>query len=227
MAPKFTFEDRLQQLLDFEAENSHMIVAQSYKTNGLGKWVNNTRLNKTKNKVKPEEIAALDKIGFVWVAPKGPEKDALIEWGKHFRLLVDFHKTKNHCNVPAKIAGKPNPTAAWCDEQRQLQMEGNLSKEKYDKLSGIGFDFYGSSEEDKEATVSLNICMIESLLATSLCRSACLTLCMPLSSLIQATKRKRVDNDEEMELLKNLVETLQKENAELKEELQKYKHNGI
>jgi predicted phosphatase len=69
MAPgNFTFEDRIQHLQAFEAEHSHLLVPQSYKTNCLGKWVNNIRLRRTKGTVKPEEVSALDNIGFIWIA---------------------------------------------------------------------------------------------------------------------------------------------------------------
>ena len=87
-------------------------------------------------------------IGFTWVYPKGPDKDELIEWGKQYCWLVNFHKDRGHCNVPSKIAGKENPVAAWCDEQRRLHVERKLDQGKLDKLTRLGFDFYGSSTDD-------------------------------------------------------------------------------
>lgn len=120
------------------------------------------KLRRKRGEVKADKIAELDKIGFVWVAPRGPEKDAFIEWGKQFRWLVNFQKAKGHCNVPAKIGGKEVPAAEWCDEQRQLHMNNMLDQAKVDRLSGIGFDFFGCSteENDGEEPVSRNIVLL-------------------------------------------------------------------
>ena len=143
MAP--TLDERIEHLLKFEASHGHMIVPQKYAADGLGTWVNNTKAKRKVGKLKPDVIAKLDEIGFVWVVPKGPAKEELIEWGKQFCWLVDFQKAKGHCNVPSKIAGETVPVAAWCDEQRQLYVSGKLDQNKIEKLSKLGFDFYGSS----------------------------------------------------------------------------------
>lgn len=149
MAP--SLDERIEHLLEFEAKHGHLIVPRKYTENGLGIWVNNTKAARKKGKLKPDVIAKLDEIGFVWVSPNGPAKEELIEWGKQFRWLVNYQKAKGHCNVPSKIAGKVAPVAAWCDEQRQLHLSGKLDQGKFEKLSKIGFDFYGSSEEYNEA----------------------------------------------------------------------------
>lgn len=149
MSNSFSLEDRIEQLLQFEAEHGHLFVPVKYKPNNLGYWVNNKRAAKKSNKkIDADTMAKLNEIGFVWVWPKGPEKDALIEWGKQFSWLVKFQKDQGHCTVPAKIAGKLNPVATWCDEQRRLNMEGKLDPAKVDKLTRLGFNFYGSSADD-------------------------------------------------------------------------------
>ena len=141
-ATKVSFEDRVEQLIKFEADNGHMFVPQ--KEPGIGKWCNNARLRK--DNFKAEQIAKLNEIGFAWVVPKGPEKAAMVEWGKKHKLLVTFQKMKGHCNVPAFLGGKPYPLADWCNEQRGLFGEGKLEKDKYDKLNRLGFDFFGASD---------------------------------------------------------------------------------
>lgn len=151
MPSSFSFDERLKHLNQYEAEHGHMIVP--YKFPGLGNlgfWVNNMKHNRKKGSLKADVIAKLDEIGFVWNSPKGEAKDRLIEWGKHFKWLVNFQKTKGHCNVPLKIAGKAVPTGAWCDEQRGLFLDGKLDQGKVDKLAKIGFDFYGSSDANEE-----------------------------------------------------------------------------
>lgn len=148
MAP--SLEDRIQHLLTFEAEHGHVFVPFTYKSNGLGRWVSNMRANRNLNKVKPDVIQELDEVGFAWVVPKGDKKTEMVEWGKQFRWLVNFHKSKGHCNVPVQIGGKEVPASKWCDEQRQLHMNGKLEQDRVDKLSRLGFDFYGSSEGQDE-----------------------------------------------------------------------------
>lgn len=160
MAP--SLEDRIEKLLEFEEENGHMFVPKNFKEkDGLGRFVSNARQNRKNGKIKPEVIAKLDEVGFVWAVPKGPAKDELIEWGKQYRWLVNFHETKGHCNVPAKIGGKDVPAAAWCDEQRQLHLNSKLEKGKFDKLSKLGFDFYGSSEDNEDQPVSLLLAVVD------------------------------------------------------------------
>lgn len=129
-----------------------MFVPQTHSDHGLGRYVNNIRGQKKLGRLKSDVIAELDKIGFVWIVEKGVDKTALIEWGKQFRLLVDFQKVKGHCNVPPAIGGVENPLFEWCNEQRRLHMTGALDQ-------GNGFDFYGSSEDDaKEEPVRKKFC---------------------------------------------------------------------
>ena len=41
-----------------------------------------------------------------------------------------------------------HPLASWCDDQRQHFIGEGLDQSMIDKLTRIGFDFYGSSAED-------------------------------------------------------------------------------
>ena len=135
------------QLAAFEANQGHTLVPRDH-PQGLGIWVKNMRFQRTKNKVKPDVIATLDAMNFVWVAPKGPDKEKVIEWGKHFKWVANFAKAKGHCRVPATIGGKAVPAAAWCEEQRRLYVEDKLGADATAKLEKIGFDFYGSDDID-------------------------------------------------------------------------------
>lgn len=151
----FTFDERIEHLLQFEADHGHLFVPTSFSTNGLGRWVTNARFAYCKSKLKQEQIDKLENIGFAWVVPKGEAKAEFIEWGKQFSWLVKYQKSTGRCNVPSKIAGKVAPVAAWCDEQRRLHLDGKLDKSKCNKLSRLGFDFYGSSSEDEPVRLSL------------------------------------------------------------------------
>ena len=106
-------------------------------------------------------IDKLDEIGFIWDAPKGPEREQLIEWNKNYIWVVNFHKAKGHCNVPMQQGnGKVIPAGKWCDEQRSLFMDGKLDQGKIDKLKKVGFDFYGIPDgNDDIAAVQVSSCI--------------------------------------------------------------------
>jgi hypothetical protein len=152
-----SFEQRIEQLQKFEADHGHLFISGSQGPNGLGKWVANKRQERQRGKLKQETIHKLDELNFVWVVPKGRGKEELIEWGKQYRWLKNFHEAKGHCNFPSKIAGKAAPVAAWCDTQRQLFMDGKLEQEKVDKLAKLGFDFFGSSDCSEVTPVSSDL----------------------------------------------------------------------
>lgn len=150
---KSSLDERIQQLVAFEAQHGHTLVPRSHKS-GLGVWVKNMRFQRTQGKVKSDVMEKLNAVKFVWVAPKAADKEKVMQWGKHFKWLHDFVKAKGHCRVPATIAGKPTPAAEWCNEQRRLFMENKLGSDEMEKLQKIGFDFYGElGESAKDATV--------------------------------------------------------------------------
>lgn len=157
MPPKFSLDERIEQLRQFKAKNGHLIVPRSLKENGLGKYVDNMRRNRSSGTIKPDIKGKLDAIGFVWVAPKGSEKDELIAWGKLFNKLVQFHESKGHCKVPPTIAGQINPLFEWCQEQRRLHLSDKLVKERMDQLLQLGFDLFGSDDDVDEPVSSILI----------------------------------------------------------------------
>ena len=62
-----TWEERLQHLTEYKAENGHCNVPQFYKGNpGFGEWVRHIRRKYGDGKLKPERIDALEAIGFQW-----------------------------------------------------------------------------------------------------------------------------------------------------------------
>ena len=151
MPSKVAFEERIKQLLAFEAEHGHLIVPAS--NGNLGGWCRSVRRGLCK--ISDDEKTRLDEIGFLFDVPKGNAKDEMIQWCKSFKMLVSFKKAKNHCNVPLKVAGKPYPLATWCDEQRELYGNGKLDQGKIDKLNRLGFDFFGTNDGGDDEPVSL------------------------------------------------------------------------
>lgn len=150
----FTFEERIQQLVEFENTEGHMFVPNSHADKGLGGWVKEIKKQRKKNNVKQERVDALNDIGFPWVAVSGPEKAQIVEWGKHYKQLAIFHSTTGHCNVPQIVGGEDNPIFPWCQEQRRLHVTGKLAEAQTAKLSKLGFDFY-LPEEEKEKRKNL------------------------------------------------------------------------
>jgi hypothetical protein len=69
-----SFEDRIQQLLEFRDKKNHTRVPSRYAENpSLGQWVADIRQQKKlfdagkKSRLTKEKIATLDSVGFVWV----------------------------------------------------------------------------------------------------------------------------------------------------------------
>ena len=196
---RFSLEDRIQQLIAFEADHGHTMVPKDFKM-GLGIWVKNMRFQRSKSKIKPDVVAQLDSINFLWSVPKGRDKEKVVEWGKHFKWVADFSKAKGHCRVPAIIGGKAVPAADWCDEQRRLYMENKLGSDKFEKLQKIGFDFYGSEEETPiedpvSASVETACCFCHSPWSSHQISNYHPYRPSVLIATPQSPKRQRTDND--------------------------------
>jgi hypothetical protein len=70
-------------------------------------------------------------------------QSSLQNWNKRLEELVQFKQKHVHCNIPRKYA--PNPTLGnWVENQRRRHSGTHLpplTKEEYDKLHSIGFDW--------------------------------------------------------------------------------------
>ena len=104
------------------------------KGNNLGNWCNSQQHRFRKNKLSQERIRLLNKIGFTWGRDDTwmPQYETLLEFGKKYpdrwpKTLEEFPKG--------------NKLGFWCNTQRQLLKKNQLSKERLELLSKIGFRF--------------------------------------------------------------------------------------
>lgn len=218
-----TFEQRVEQLLQYEHEHGHMFVPDKYnEQHGLGTWCRNAKARKKAGHLNPAHVAKLNEIGFFWTVPSSSAKEALIAWGKMYRILVEHFKSKGHCHVPPMVGGQSSPIYAWCQEQRRLYVRGLLDQGNIDKLKRIEFDFQpahdGSDDEKKPVSILCHSLVLDD---TSL-------RCNPYHrdgfSYWQPAKRKRGDDDDNNSFIDLVVleekEELQKKIAELQNERQ-------
>ena len=110
------WQDSYQKLVQFHEEHGHCNVPRSWKT--IGRWVHNQRMqynNKRPNKLTPNRIILLEKLGFEWSGLKSTQNDWNQIWEKHFNELQQFYDTNGHYDVP-----KNSPLFIWVCKQKQL-----------------------------------------------------------------------------------------------------------
>ncbi len=104
---------------------------------------------RNKNALSEYQTAKLDSLGVHW------EFKDVRDWRWHemYIQLKDFYRERGHCNVPQKW--KVNKQLSnWVSVQRRRVAEGNMKRNRKDKLDAMGFiwDFrevYKNQWEDK------------------------------------------------------------------------------
>ena len=104
---------------------------------------------RNKKSLNEDQRSKLDSLGVHW------EFQDVRDWRWHemYLQLKDFYKERGHCNVPQKW--KENKQLSnWVSVQRRRVAEGNMKKNRKDKLDAMGFiwDFrevYKSQWENK------------------------------------------------------------------------------
>ena len=107
----------------------------------LRKWIAMQRFWYTRNRLRPDRVDLLNKIGFVWDVSntKGCRKDD--SWMNHYRLLLDYaieHKGQTRITKPEKRYKK---LEFWCWKQRSLYAKNSLARYRMDLLNRIRFDW--------------------------------------------------------------------------------------
>lgn len=144
---------RLKELKAYMAENNGSCMVPR-RGSSLGIWINKTRANYQKylkgesTSLTSERIAALNEIGFVWVATgknrRTPEKAAL--WNTRYEEMKQFHSRFGHCNVPSNYLESPL-LQNWMFTQKlqyRNKCQGKysmLTQDRIDALNMIGFEW--------------------------------------------------------------------------------------
>ncbi|GFH59755.1 hypothetical protein CTEN210_16231 [Chaetoceros tenuissimus] len=132
-------------LKEFKEERGHCHVStlnSEYKK--LGDWVSNQRtlhtqlqeLKKTDAnaeclRMTKDRIEKLNAIGFIWSSFED-------EWMMNFEALKEFKEENGHCNVPQKYS-KKSKLGIWVKHQRDNYKNGDLTKDRIEKLTELGF----------------------------------------------------------------------------------------
>lgn len=162
---RVTFEQRVEQLLEFKKVHGHVNVPQKYTSNpSLGRWCNNKRIayrekksgKVTKHAILEEHINRLNDIGFKWTIKN---HDSTFE--KRCVQLEAYKKQYGHCDIPRSFTADPS-LRKWCENMRMAYScirQGkatryNLPQSRIDRLEKIGFRWttpvFSKSKEGKK-----------------------------------------------------------------------------
>eukprot|EP00547_Thalassionema_nitzschioides_P005884 CAMPEP_0194199266 /NCGR_PEP_ID=MMETSP0156-20130528/350_1 /TAXON_ID=33649 /ORGANISM="Thalassionema nitzschioides, Strain L26-B" /LENGTH=354 /DNA_ID=CAMNT_0038924139 /DNA_START=54 /DNA_END=1118 /DNA_ORIENTATION=+ len=138
------WQERFQQLVEFESKHKHCLIPQTYPENpGLARWVKRQRCQYTlfqqnkKTSITEGRIKMLEDIGFVW-----DSHDAT--WQERFEMLLTFKKEHGHCEVPSKYEENLQ-LGSWVKCQRRqykLHLDGkqsNITANRIELLENCGF----------------------------------------------------------------------------------------
>jgi hypothetical protein len=130
------FEQGFQETLQYKNQYGDANATIDYKTpNGfkLGSWQSERRKSFKRNKLSPERIHRLEKIGFVW-----NPFDQLFEQG--FQATLEYKKKYGDTNAPREYTTPAGfKLGIWQKEQRAKIKKNKLDTERIQRLKKIGF----------------------------------------------------------------------------------------
>jgi superfamily II DNA or RNA helicase len=105
----------------------------------IGLFVRYLRTRRKANRLLPEEIARLDRIGFIW------EKGRSIpEWDRGIAACAEFHQVHGHLRVPSQWRSADGlALQAWQSGRRRNRAQGLLTCEQIAELDRLGFVWEG------------------------------------------------------------------------------------
>ena len=134
------WEERFTLATEYYEEHGDLEIPPKYIVNGiwLSKWINEQKLireGKRGNKaLTNEQIQRLDSIGMRWGSK------AEYQWNNQFNGAKEYFEQHGNLDMPfTYVSSSGKRTAIWLKRQKELYLNGELSKEQIDKLSSIGF----------------------------------------------------------------------------------------
>jgi len=129
---KTYWEEMFEALLEYKNIYGHCRVPNKCsEIPRLNSWVVTQRKLKKEDKLEPEYVDRLNKIGFVW----NPYEEF---WEQMFTMLTEYKDKYGHCKVPNQYSENPQ-LGRWVQHQRQAKKKGELSKERIERLNDLGF----------------------------------------------------------------------------------------
>jgi hypothetical protein len=128
------WDERFEQLVEYKRAHGDCNVPGQYgPCLALGRWVAAQRVAKNKFVLSEGREEKLNRIGFVWNIN---ERD----WNLRFQQLMEYKEANGNCNVPQDF--RPIPQLGhFVQEQRRANKDQKLTKERFEKLNSIGFDW--------------------------------------------------------------------------------------
>jgi hypothetical protein len=126
------WDEKFGQLQAFKDCYGHCNVPfQWTQDRWLGIWVANQRRLREKGRLKSDQIARLDKLGFIW----SPRKAAWEHW---FRKLAEYKAEHGDCDAPQNCT-EFEGLGVWVSYQRFLRKRGGLGENEVQRLDTLGF----------------------------------------------------------------------------------------
>jgi len=151
--------EMFKRLQTYRQENNGSCnVPNRYKQDPqLGNWVSKQRQNYKKGLITKERCDQLEAIGFQWTL--NDEQSVQELWNEMFKSLQTYQQENNgSCHVPRRYEQNPQ-LGNWVSKQRQNYKKGLITKERCDKLEGIGFEWttqHGQPFDDQQWTKMFN-----------------------------------------------------------------------
>jgi superfamily II DNA or RNA helicase len=130
------WEEGFDRLKAYVSENKHCRVPQSYQCSDgytLGRWVQQQRNFRKKDKLSAERIARLDALGFIWDPFEA-------QWEEGFEHLKAYVSEYKNCKVPQLyISSDGYRLGSWINHQTLSRKRGKLSPERIARLDALQF----------------------------------------------------------------------------------------
>lgn len=132
-------KERINIMLD-ECSNGRyeMVVCDGYKNKLIDKTTNEEVFMSTRHilqeLLRPTQSPILD------IKPD-KERTVLSSWDTWYKLCIEYKEEFGHLSLKKKEKYKGKTLAHWCQRQRRLYRDGELSKEKIEQLRLLGFIF--------------------------------------------------------------------------------------
>lgn len=128
------WEEAFGKLQQYRAEYGDCNVPDGWAENPhLGRWVGRQRILKGKGRLSPDREHRLAALGINW--------DIIASaWEEKFRDLTEHKAKYGNCNVPVKWPENQG-LGNWVAMQRVLRTNGELPREREQRLNSLGFDW--------------------------------------------------------------------------------------
>ena len=125
------WQNMFSQLKEFKKKYGHATPKRD--NDLLGVWCQTQRKTRKEKKLSQKRIDLLDNINFDW----DPFES---QWQNKFSQLEEFKKEYGHTSPPGHNKDF-SQLSMWCSVQRMYHDNNNLSKERFDLLDSINFDW--------------------------------------------------------------------------------------